>query len=91
MKRIAILASLTFALVPVGVDGAAAADCYATNCTINAPPNTAAAPTTGAGPKLEDELKQLSKDTEHALTAPKKPEPMTEPTRSPSPSERPAR
>ena len=86
MKRIAILASLTFALAPVGVDGAAAADCYATNCTINAPPNTAA-PTTGAGPKLEDELKQLSKDTEHALTAPKKPEPTT----SPSPSEKPAR
>jgi len=90
MTRIAILASLTLALAPVAVDGAAAADCYATNCTINAPPNTAA-PTTGAGPKLEDELKQLSKDTEHALTAPKKPEPMTEPTRSPSPSERPAR
>ena len=86
MTRIAILASLTLALAPVAVDGAAAADCYATNCTINAPPNTGA-PTTGAGPKLEDELKQLSKDTEHALTAPKKPEPTT----SPSPSEKPAR
>jgi hypothetical protein len=90
MKRIAILASLTFALVPVAVDGAAEADCYATNCTINVPPKSTT-PTTGAGPKLEDELKQLSKDTEHALTAPKKPEPPTEPTRSPSPSEKPAR
>jgi hypothetical protein len=90
MKRIAILASLTFALVPVAVDGAAAADCYATNCTINVPPNSTT-PTTGAGPKLEDELKQLSKDTEHALTAPKKPEPPTEPTRGLSPSEKPAR
>jgi hypothetical protein len=86
MKRIAILASLTFALVPVAVDGAVAADCYATNCTINAPPNTPT-PNTSADPKVQEELKQLSKDTEHALTAPKKPEPTT----SPSPSEKPAR
>jgi hypothetical protein len=90
MKRIAILASLTLTLVPVAVDGAAAADCFATNCTINAQPNTPT-PNTGPDPKLQEELKQLSKDTERSLTAPKKPESTTEPTRSPSPSDKPAR
>ena len=38
MKRIAILAALALALVlvlVVGVDGAAQADCFATNCAID--------------------------------------------------------
>lgn len=87
MKQIAILAGLTLALVLVAVDGAAAEDCFATNCAINAPPNTPA-PNIGADPntKLENALKQLSKDTDRALTAPKTPEP----TGSPSPGEQPA-
>jgi hypothetical protein len=37
MKQIAILASLTLALVLLAINVAAAEDCYATNCAINAP------------------------------------------------------
>jgi hypothetical protein len=79
MRQIAILAGLTLGLIPVAVDSAAAEDCVATNCAINAPPNTPAQ-NTGDNPKLDDALKELSKDTERALNAPKPPEA----TRNPS-------
>jgi len=74
MKQIAILASLTLALVLLAVNVAAAEDCYATNCAINAPgqnQNSGAAP----NPKVEDAMKNLSTTTERALAKPNKNEP----------------
>ena len=56
-----------------------AKDCYATNCTLGSPQNMTESKS-GADPKLDNAMKQLSKDTERALTAPK-PEPTTEPTK----------
>ena len=56
-----------------------AKDCYATNCTLGSPQNVTESKS-GADPKLDNAMKQLSKDTERALTAPK-PEPTTEPTK----------
>ena len=79
MRQIAILAGLTLALVLLAVDGAGAEDCYATNCTIGSPQNVTESKS-GADPTLDNAMKQLSKDTERALTAPK-PEPTTEPTK----------
>jgi hypothetical protein len=106
MKQIAILAGLMLALILLAVDGAGAADCYATNCTIGSPQNvtesnnatkqakdcyatncTLGSPQnvteskSGADPKLDDAMKQLSKDTQRSLAAPKTLEPTTEPTR----------
>ena len=82
MKQIAILAGLTLALVLLTVDGAGA-DCYATNCTIGSPQNVTESKS-GADPKLDNAMQQLSKDTQRSLAAPKTPEPTR-------PSERPAR
>jgi hypothetical protein len=82
MKQIAILAGLTLALVLLTVDGAGA-DCYATNCTIGSPQNVTESKS-GADPKLDNAMQQLSEDTQRSLAAPKTPEPTR-------PSERPAR
>ena len=79
MKQIAILAGLTLALVLLAADGAGA-DCYATNCTIGSPQNVTESKS-GADPKLDNAMKQLSTDTQRSLAAPKTPEPTTEPTR----------
>ena len=80
MRQIAILAGLTLALVLLAVDGAGAEDCYATNCTIGSPQNVTESKS-GADPKLDNAMKQLSTDTQRSLAAPKTPEPTTEPTR----------
>ena len=82
MRQIAILAGLTLALVLLAVDGAVA-DCYATNCTIGSPQNVTESKS-GADPKLDNAMQQLSKDTQRSLAAPKTPEPTR-------PSDRPAR
>ena len=87
MRQIAILAGLTLALVLLAVDGAGAEDCYATNCTIGSPQNVTESKS-GADPKLDNAMKQLSRDTQRSLAAPKTPEPTSEPTR---PGEQPAR
>ena len=80
MRQIAILAGLTLALVLLAVDGAGAEDCYATNCTLGSPQNVTESKS-GADPKLDNAMKQLSQDTQRSLAAPKTPEPTTEPTR----------
>jgi hypothetical protein len=85
MRQIAILAGLTLALVLLAVDGAAAEDCFATNCTVGLPQNVTESKSS-VDPKLGNALEQLSKDTERALTAPKT-QPRTDPTK---PSEPPA-
>ena len=80
MKQIAILASLTLALVLLAVNVAAAEDCYATNCAINAPgqnQNSGSGP--APSPKVEDAMKNLSAETERALAKPNKPEPPKSP------------
>ena len=64
-----------------------AKDCYATNCTLGSPQNMTESKS-GADPKLDNAMKQLSQDTQRSLAAPKTPEPTTEPTR---PGEQPAR
>jgi hypothetical protein len=74
MKQITILVSLTLALAFLAVNIAAAEDCYATNCAINAPGQNQ----TNSGspnPKVEDAMKNLSTTTERALAKPNKPEP----------------
>ena len=77
MKQIAILASLPLALVLLAVNVTAAEDCYATNCTINAPAQNQT--NTGApSPKVENTMKELSNATGRALAQPK-----TEPPKSP--------
>ena len=87
MKQIAILAGLTLALVLLAVDGAGAEDCYDTNCTIGSPQNVTESKS-GADPKLDNAMQQLSKDTQRSLAAPKTRERTTEPTGS---GEQPAR
>ena len=82
MKQIAIFAGLTLALVLLEVNGAGA-DCYATNCTIGSPQNVTESKS-GADPKLDNAMQQLSKDTQRSLAAPKTPEPTR-------PGEQPAR
>ena len=78
MKQIAILASLTLALVLLAVNVVAAEDCYATNCAINAPGQNQT--NSGApNPKVEDAMKNLSAETERALAKPNKPEPPKSP------------
>jgi hypothetical protein len=66
MKQIAILAGLTLAFVLLAVDGAGAEDCYARNCTIGSPQNVTESKS-GADPKLDNAMKQLSKDTQRSL------------------------
>ena len=82
MKQITTLASLTVALVLLAVNVAAAEDCYATNCAINAPGQNQ----TNSGspnPKVEDAMKNLSTTTERALAKPNKPEPPKSPGQQP--------
>ena len=60
-----------------------AKDCYATNCTLGSPQNVTESKS-GADPKLDNAMQQLSKDTQRSLAAPKTPEPTR-------PGEQPAR
>jgi hypothetical protein len=83
MKQIAILASLTLALVLLAVNVAAAEDCYATNCAINAPGQSQNSGTSAPDPKVEDTMKNLSTTTERALAKPNKPEPPKSPGQQP--------
>ena len=83
MKQIAILASLALVLVLLAVNVAAAEDCYATNCAINASgqnQNSGSAP----NPKVEDAMKNLSNATERALAKPNKTEPPKSPGQQPA-------
>ena len=64
MKQITTLASLTLALFLLAVKAAAAEDCYATNCTINAPGQNQNSGTSAPDPKVEDTMKNLSTTTE---------------------------
>jgi hypothetical protein len=66
MKQIAILASLTLALVLLAFNIAAAEDCYATNCAINAPRQNQKSGTSAPDATVEDTMKNLSTTTERA-------------------------